>query len=210
MGRFIDLTNRTFNRLKVIKRWKSIKNKIIWECLCKCGVTLFVPGHDVKSGHTKSCGCLQREFIIKQNYRHGQIKHPLYTVWQGMKMRCNRKNFAQYKNYGGRGIKVCTVWNNNFQCFLNDMRASYKEHIKKYGKVQTTIERINNDEGYSKDNCCWATRSEQKLNCRPRKTLKQRGIWSLARDRCKHCKTIEVPHLAKGFCKKCYYQPTKS
>lgn len=85
------------------------------------------------------------------------------TAWDEMKRRCNNKNFKQYKDYGGRGIKVCDRWN-IFAYFFIDMWSSYLIHIKKYGMRDTTLDRINSNKGYSKENCKWSTRKEQQYN----------------------------------------------
>lgn len=82
--------------------------------------------------------------------------HPLYSTWKNMRQRCNNPNRPDFKNYGGRGIKVCEEWNSFLQ-FCEDMG------VKPEG---TSLDRINNDNGYSKDNCRWATRTEQNRNSR--------------------------------------------
>jgi hypothetical protein len=96
--------------------------------------------------------------------------HPLYATWDNMRQRCYNKNNTAYAYYGGRGIDVCSEWKDSFQSFLKDMGS---KPTKKH-----TLDRIDNDKGYSKENCRWATRSEQELNKRRlKKTLcKYKGV----------------------------------
>jgi hypothetical protein len=88
---------------------------------------------------------------------------PFYTTWYAMKERCYNKKFKNYRLWGGKGITVCDKWL-DFSGFMEDMFSSYNEHLLKYGRKNTTLDRINNDRGYSKDNCRWATRIEQNSN----------------------------------------------
>lgn len=97
--------------------------------------------------------------------KHGMSYTRIYMTWKNIKKRCINPNCKDYKNYGGRGITVCYEWL-EFENFKNDMYESYLENIKQYGEKNTTIERKCNDKGYSKENCKWATRSEQNSNQR--------------------------------------------
>nr|DAU90285.1 MAG TPA: hypothetical protein [Bacteriophage sp.] len=115
MGKIIDLTGQTFGRLKVVKFDSLSKNnQAKWKCKCKCGNEVVVAASHLKSGHTKSCGCLSRETsaITMHNmvYKNGCSQERLYAVWSEMLLRCNNSANKAYKHYGGRGIKVCKEW----------------------------------------------------------------------------------------------------
>lgn len=88
-----------------------------------------------------------------------------YRIWGDMKTRCNNSNCKKYYLYGGRGIKVCDEWS-KYDNFKKDMYISYNEHILKFGEKETTLDRINPDEGYKLNNCRWATNKEQRINIR--------------------------------------------
>lgn len=157
-----NLINKRFNQLTVLSysHKQSIKHHI-WNCLCDCGNYTKVSQTHLTTGHTKSCGC----FAKNNHYIHGMSNTRFHNIWAKMKYRCRNKSDNTYKHYGGRGIMVCDRWL-KFSNFLDDMYVSYKEHCKKYGKNETTIDRINNDKGYFLDNCRWATMAEQGTNKR--------------------------------------------
>lgn len=154
---FIDLTGKTFNRLTVLGEDAS-RPTSHWRCMCACGKITVCAGRNLKTGTTKSCGCLRAELATERNTTHGysfRNQHSdTYKVWAGMRKRCNTPSCMAYPYYGGRGIKVCAQWD-CFENFLADMGE------KPQGM---SIDRINGDGDYTKDNCQWAEKSDQIKN----------------------------------------------
>lgn len=169
---FVDLTGQRFNRLTVLRYVGNNRyNQRLWECACDCGNITVTTTHSLRAGIAKSCGCLKKEIVTKRinehNHKHGQTKTRLYNIWYGMKARCKYPSHCSYKNYGGRGIKVCDEWENDFLKFRQwAMENGYDEDAPR-GKC--TLDRIDVDGDYEPSNCRWITQKEQMSNTRKQK-----------------------------------------
>lgn len=159
--RAIDLTGQRFGRWTVVRLADEHARGAKWLCRCDCGTERAVRAHGLQSGNSKSCGCFSRETASALLRKHGQAKTPEYRVWCGMVKRCADPN---RKSYGGRGITVCERWRfgegtrGGFECFRADTGP------RPYG---LSIDRIDNDKGYSPDNSRWTTWRGQARNRRP-------------------------------------------
>lgn len=129
--------------------------------LCDCGNEYVAVKEKVRLGSCRNCGCLRREVTRARSLKHGHktstYRSRAYTAWVNMKKRCGTPGDRDYKNWGGRGIFVCDEWLNSFPNFLRDMGEPPPKH---------TIDRIDNNKGYFKENCRWVTRAQQSLNKR--------------------------------------------
>lgn len=174
----VDLVGEKYGRLTVVSFDRIERHKTYWKCVCDCGLTVVVPGNNLRTGNTKSCGCMHREMMQaqgKSNKRHGEShsnRTRLYTIWCGMRQRCNNPNKSAYPLYGGKGVKVCDEW--------NDYEAFKKWACSNGYNDSLCIDRINPAGDYEPVNCRWITASENTArankNHTSRKAIRGEGL----------------------------------
>ena len=128
---------------------------------CKCGKEFNALIYHVRSGNTKSCGCIQKKAVSNANRKHGLIKHRLYKIWCGIISRCQSPNNKGYKWYGGWGISICGEWRYDFQAFYDHVTQ-----LPYYNEEGRTLDRTNNNGNYEPGNVRWATMKQQQNNRR--------------------------------------------
>ncbi len=161
MPDLINIVGNRYGRLVVMGRAPNKGRSTAWNCLCDCGNTAIVASQDLRKGHTKSCGCLHREsfqIVGRSNKKHGEANSRLYKTWSAMKVRCNDKNSPSFKDYGGRGIRVCDEWKEFTPFYMWAIRNGYSDEL--------TLDRIDVNGDYEPSNCRWTTQMEQSNNKR--------------------------------------------
>lgn len=172
-----DISGQRFGMLTAIKRdFSKNGREVFWIFQCDCGEVKSINKKRFTQQKTKSCGCLQKDAarisISRFNNRQGfeahlSSKDPLYDIWKAIKQRCLNPNNQDYARYGGRGITICDRWAKSFTNFINDMGQR---------PMGATIDRIDNNKGYSPDNCRWATMKEQCTNRSSNRNVTINGV----------------------------------
>lgn len=180
MAELMDLTGMQFERLEVIREAERTSyGARRWLCECKCGNKKIVHQRALVSGHTRSCGCLRKEDLIKRSTTHNCSNTRIYNIYAGIKKRCLNDNEHAYSNYGGRGITICDEWlgEYGFENFYKwSMGNGYSDDL--------TIDRINNDGNYEPSNCRWITYKEQNGNKRNNIVILWNGERKILKDLC--------------------------
>lgn len=191
-----DLSGKTFGRWSVLRLdSRGKRGRAFWKCRCECGEIRLVRHDALTRSVSNSCGCLSRELSAERATTHGLCVNNntngnrTYVSWKSMKQRCYDPNKDNYADYGGRGIRVCERWRDNFENFLSDMGER---------PPGTTIDRFNSDGDYKPSNCRWADLSTQNKNKRSHATRRSLGGSSKYKGVSKHNKNWQAQCGLRG------------
>ncbi len=175
MPPIIDLTGQRFGKLMVIKFLGRLNYHSMYHCACDCGGMAVATSNNLRRNHTTSCGCQssRKDFGRRTTFTHGKRNHPLYESWLGMRNRCYWPQHNRFEHYGGKGIKVCDEWRDDFEVF-------YKWGIANGWKKGLQIDRKENDKDYCPDNCKFSTVKQQARNRTTNVKLTVNGITKIA------------------------------
>lgn len=153
-----ELAGLRFGHLTVLEKSQIVRGRQrLWKCVCDCGKETFVAGGNLRSGHTKSCGCYRESGRANLHRTHGGSRSRLYEIYHGMKKRCYNPNCKAYARYGGRGITICDEWLDSFESFREwALSNGYQDNL--------SIDRIDNDGLYAPENCRWESSATQRRN----------------------------------------------
>lgn len=169
MPKFKNREGLKFGKLLVLRRAENKGRRVRFVCRCDCGNIVVVNSDCLRDGMTKSCGCFKIEELKQRSTTHGKTQCKLYTMWINMKSRCYNPNNTSYSRYGARGITVCESWRQSFEHFYSWALANgFSEGL--------SIDRIDNDKGYSPQNCRFATHKEQMRNTSKNRLYKGKPI----------------------------------
>ena len=169
MPPLIDLTGQTFGWLTVIERAHNRGPTTCWDCRCRCGQFVTARYPNLRSGRSRSCGCLMKEVSKNTLTTHGlsQELPRLYRIWKNMRTRCFNPRTTCYVRYGGRGVTVCEDWHGYAAFHEWATTNGYREDL--------SIDRINNDGNYEPNNCRWATPKDQARNTSRKRLITHGG-----------------------------------
>ncbi len=161
-GNMKDLSGAQFGYLLAIEPAGRAKDRhVIWKCVCECGNITYVSSNNLTGGTTKSCGCMKAEMIREANTKHGfrlyRSMPRIYKTWLNMKDRCKNPNNKDFYLYGGKGIKVCKEWDEDFHSF-------HKWAVSNGYDDSLEIDRIDSNDNYKPENCRWANDLQQSRN----------------------------------------------